>query len=68
MYFHMSRIDVKKGQIVARGAPLGNVGKTGQVTGPHLHFSVKLAGVYVDPHDVLAWDMAGDARAEGAGP
>lgn len=61
MYFHMSRIDVKKGQLVARSAPLGLVGKTGQVTGPHLHFSVKVGGVYVDPHDVLAWDMSDDA-------
>lgn len=60
MYFHMSRVDVKTGALVDKGAPLGAVGATGQVTGPHLHFAVKLSGVYVDPKDLLAVDLEPD--------
>ena len=49
LYIHMSRIDVKEGDLVARGRVLGASGATGRVTGPHLHWSVLLNGVYVDP-------------------
>ncbi len=53
LYFHLSRLDVEEGQRVKRGQLLGAIGKTGRVTGPHLHFAVKLAGDYVDPSDLL---------------
>ena len=49
IYLHLSRIDVKAGDLVARGENLGAVGATGLVTGPHLHWGVLLNGVYVDP-------------------
>ncbi len=55
MYFHMNEVDVRKGQAVRRGQRIGSVGRTGRVTGPHLHFSVKLRGWYIDPVDVLAY-------------
>jgi murein DD-endopeptidase MepM/ murein hydrolase activator NlpD len=49
VYLHLSRIDVREGDVLARGATLGTVGATGLVTGPHLHWGVLLNGVYVDP-------------------
>lgn len=48
-YMHLSRIDVKTGQVVARGERLGAVGATGRSTGPHLHWTVILNGTPVDP-------------------
>lgn len=49
MYNHLDRIAVAKGQRVARGDVLGTVGRTGRVTGPHLHWTVSLNNARVDP-------------------
>lgn len=49
MYCHLSRIDVKPGQQVQRGDVIGAVGKTGRVTGAHLHWSVSLNDARIDP-------------------
>jgi murein DD-endopeptidase MepM/ murein hydrolase activator NlpD len=49
LYCHLSRVDVKPGQRIARGEILGTVGQTGRVTGPHLHWSVSLNDTRVDP-------------------
>jgi len=49
MYCHMSRIDVEPGQQVAGGEIIGAVGKTGRVTGAHLHWGVSLNDARVDP-------------------
>lgn len=53
MYFHLSAFEVKQGDEVKRGTLLGKVGKTGRVTGPHLHWSVKSDGLYVDGETLL---------------
>jgi len=54
MFAHLSRIDVHEGDRVSEGQLLGNVGATGRVTGPHLHWAVRAAGARVDPLALLA--------------
>ncbi len=49
MYCHLDRIDVEPGQMVEQGEPIGTVGMTGRVTGPHLHWGVSLNDARVDP-------------------
>ena len=51
---HLSRIDVKPGQAVESGTTLGLVGATGRVTGPHLHWAVRLNEARVDPISLIA--------------
>lgn len=46
---HLSRIGVQAGTTVARGDVLGESGATGRVTGPHLHWAVRLGEITVDP-------------------
>ena len=48
-YAHLSKIDVKADQHIARGDQIGLSGATGRVSGPHLHWGVKINGAYVDP-------------------
>ena len=48
-YAHLSRIDVRRGVWIAQGVRVGAVGATGDATGPHLHFEVRVRGAAVDP-------------------
>ena len=75
LYGHLSEVDVAVGTDVARGTPVGKTGETGLAGGDHLHFSVMVHGVHVDP--VEWWDghwiedhvlrrVAGQAKAGGA--
>jgi murein DD-endopeptidase MepM/ murein hydrolase activator NlpD len=68
-YFHLDRMSVQAGQRVGRGEPIGALGATGRATGPHLHWGVKVGGLYVDPESLLALDFAdGTAPPRRAGP
>lgn len=49
MYYHLSKIDVEKGQAIRQGQRIGLVGKTGRVTGAHLHWGMSLNNARVDP-------------------
>ncbi|EOW8917342.1 M23 family metallopeptidase, partial [Acinetobacter baumannii] len=48
-FCHLSEIKVEKGQHIRQGETLGLVGKTGRVTGPHLHWGMSLNNARVDP-------------------
>jgi murein DD-endopeptidase MepM/ murein hydrolase activator NlpD len=54
MYAHLSRMDVQPGQEVTKGQALGITGSTGLAGGDHLHFSILVSGVYVNP--IEWWD------------
>jgi murein DD-endopeptidase MepM/ murein hydrolase activator NlpD len=45
IYAHLSHVSVKAGDRVQAGDQLGNVGSTGNSTGPHFHFGLRIAGV-----------------------
>ena len=49
MYCHLSEIDVQDGERLDAGDPIGKIGQTGRVTGPHLHWSLSLNQVRVNP-------------------
>ncbi|MGY2373941.1 peptidoglycan DD-metalloendopeptidase family protein [Pseudomonas sp. SDO524_S393] len=49
MFCHMSKIDVKVGDQLARGTVVGKVGSTGRATGPHMHWNISLNDARVDP-------------------
>jgi hypothetical protein len=48
-YFHLSQADVAEGDTVAAGQRIGSVGRTGRVTGPHLHWIMRYGAISVDP-------------------
>lgn len=54
MYGHLSQIHVQTGKIVERGEPIGTTGATGLASGDHLHFSIIISGVFVNPSEW--WD------------
>lgn len=72
MYFHLSRRDKKRGERVTAGELIGAVGKTGRVTGPHLHLAIvsrvvimdakktgQARSMYVDPQAFLGLTLGG---------
>ena len=61
MYAHLSRVDVSPGQHLDAGDLIGQVGSTGRATGPHLHWSVFLSNVPVDPKLLLEVSMSRSA-------
>jgi murein DD-endopeptidase MepM/ murein hydrolase activator NlpD len=58
LYIHLSKFRVKRGDVVEKGAIIGEVGATGRVTGPHLHWGAKIQGNRVDPFSLLYLDFS----------
>jgi peptidoglycan hydrolase-like protein with peptidoglycan-binding domain len=48
-YAHLSRVTVRAGALVSAGTTVGRVGASGDATGPHLHFELRVRGAAVDP-------------------
>jgi murein DD-endopeptidase MepM/ murein hydrolase activator NlpD len=54
LYCHFSRFRVKRGDFVQKGDVIGEIGSTGRVTGPHLHWGIKIQGSRVDPFSLFS--------------
>lgn len=59
LYGHLDWPLVQPGDVVAAGQPIALMGSTGNSTGPHLHFEVRIAGVPVDPLPLLGHSTTG---------
>jgi hypothetical protein len=55
---HLSRINVREGDRVTKGQPLGLSGATGRVTGPHLHWAVRWQNTSLDPAKLLQMKLS----------
>ncbi len=57
IYCHFSQLKTKRGVLISRGDVIGEIGATGRVTGPHLHWSVKIRGSRVDPLSLVSLNL-----------
>jgi murein DD-endopeptidase MepM/ murein hydrolase activator NlpD len=57
VYMHLSKINASKGDSVSKGQIVGRVGMSGRTTGPHLHLSVKLNGVSINPESLFKLEL-----------
>ena len=56
VYAHCKTIYVKEGDTILQGQAIGEVGSTGNTTGPHLHFEIRKENRYVDPDLILQFE------------
>ena len=64
LYCHFSKITVHIGDQVSKGDVIGEIGATGRVTGPHLHWAFKVSGSRVNPLSLLQLDFSKDSSNE----
>lgn len=57
LYMHLSKLEVKEGDQIAKGQEIGLSGGTGRATGPHLHVAVRWQGIYVNPATLLKLNL-----------
>jgi murein DD-endopeptidase MepM/ murein hydrolase activator NlpD len=57
LYMHLSKLEVKEGDQVAKGQDIALSGGTGRATGPHLHIAVRWEGIYVNPATLLSLNL-----------
>ena len=60
-YFHLSQVAVAEGDTVPAGRRVGSVGRTGRVTGPHLHWIMRYGGVSLDPMTLVRLGRTAEA-------
>lgn len=56
VYAHCKTIYVKEGDIISQGQQIGEVGQTGNATGPHLHFEIRKQNRVVNPEYILSFE------------
>ena len=68
-YFHLSKAEVRQGQMVRAGQLIGLVGRSGRVTGPHLHWVARYGTISVDPLSLPGVEkgLPAEADSEAAG-
>jgi murein DD-endopeptidase MepM/ murein hydrolase activator NlpD len=64
-YCHLSKLLVRRGDVVEKGAVIGRCGSTGRSTGPHLHWTMRVGPSRVDPYAFLGLPIE---AASGPGP
>ena len=60
LYAHLSKTFVKQSELVGKGKLVGHIGSTGRVTGPHLHWTIKIGETSVDPVSLIDLNLAED--------
>ncbi len=56
-YSHLSKLNVNKGEQVKKGEKIGEIGSTGFSTGPHLHWTITVGSVFVNPRNFIENDI-----------
>lgn len=56
VYAHCKTIYVQQGEQIMQGQKIGEVGNTGNTTGPHLHFEIRKENRYIDPDLILKFE------------
>ena len=67
-YAHLSKFLVKAGDLVKKGQVIGKVGATGRVTGPHLHWALKLKTARLDPYSLVFLDLDAKLKVRAEDP
>ena len=57
LYAHLNSISIKVGQVVKKGDVIGTTGRTGVVTGPHLHYEITYVQRPLNPRYFVRWDL-----------
>jgi len=66
LYAHLDKMQVKPGEPIKQGKPVGTIGKTGRVTGPHLHWSMYINQTLVNPLLFVSADKVIKTRLKNA--